>query len=752
MRSFRIRLAACLVWSLASAARAQTYTPMATATPNTVPGSVHYQGRLEDNGFPAQGNRTMRFKLYDAAAAGTLLWDSGDQTVNISIGIFGVDLSIPLAALQGSARKYLEVTVQGTTLAPREALATVPYALIAKTVEGTLDISNGGLSISSAPTSTKPSLFVSSGNANVGLNTNTPATLLHMSSGTLTIDGNTVPSIVAKSSVTVGGTGTPRVHLDVPGGTIQASTLKGDNTLQLTSGSGASSVILQVNGTEGARLDSSGQFKAGASASQSAFTTTGSLDMFSGSTIAANGTLTFSTATVAGTGNPALLIDKNANVVIGSTGTFGGLARMLTLSSVGAGDAVGLELIGNKTAAQNTPASVNFLNIQASQASKYIARVAGGVGRGADPDSGNLFFTTADNAGTLGTRMTIDESGQVGIGTTAPATLLEVNGAAQFGSGATKSTFTATGGLRFDAAYSPSANTEAATVQYVNNQVVNGGGWSRTGTSVFTSNSADSVTVRAGTLTVQGSAFSVAGTGLAVDSIGVYSTLPLTLSGSTLSVTGANGIGLSASDTTATLRRDSSYNGVVDGGNFRTLGQQTLLADGQGAAAFYINATNSFALTRDATTGRYDLGLGGANAMTFDTGQRVGVGNVAPTSKLHVSSGIVTIDGVNGGLRVSSGSLTGVLISGWLSATAAFNPGTVGAGVCVESGAITVTGALDGNECYVGVPAANASITGAHHSCYVSAASTVKIRSCCTNGATTCALTNQTYRVTTFLH
>jgi len=43
-------------------------------------------------------------------------------------------------------------------------------------------------------------------------------------------------------------------------------------------------------------------------------------------------------------------------------------------------------------------------------------------------------------------------SGSVGIGTTGPATNLDVNGSAQFGSGATKSTFTTTGSLSLDQA------------------------------------------------------------------------------------------------------------------------------------------------------------------------------------------------------------------------------------------------------------------------------------------------------------
>ncbi|MCX5792205.1 MAG: tail fiber domain-containing protein [Elusimicrobia bacterium] len=45
-------------------------------------------------------------------------------------------------------------------------------------------------------------------------------------------------------------------------------------------------------------------------------------------------------------------------------------------------------------------------------------------------------------------KMRIASDGNVGIGTTAPATTLEVNGSAQFGSGTAKSTFTATGNLQ----------------------------------------------------------------------------------------------------------------------------------------------------------------------------------------------------------------------------------------------------------------------------------------------------------------
>ena len=56
-----------------------------------------------------------------------------------------------------------------------------------------------------------------------------------------------------------------------------------------------------------------------------------------------------------------------------------------------------------------------------------------------------LGYTTAGGVNTTGIRLT--NTGSVGIGTTIPATTLDVNGNAQFGSGATKSTFTAAGNL-----------------------------------------------------------------------------------------------------------------------------------------------------------------------------------------------------------------------------------------------------------------------------------------------------------------
>ena len=78
-----------------------------------------------------------------------------------------------------------------------------------------------------------------------------------------------------------------------------------------------------------------------------------------------------------------------------------------------------------------------------------IENSANSAGAALTPDSitvQDLTVTGTDgSAFTVGTSTLAVVGGQVGIGTASPATVLDVNGAAQFGSSATKSTVTATG-------------------------------------------------------------------------------------------------------------------------------------------------------------------------------------------------------------------------------------------------------------------------------------------------------------------
>ena len=90
-----------------------------------------------------------------------------------------------------------------------------------------------------------------------------------------------------------------------------------------------------------------------------------------------------------------------------------------------------------------------------------------------DSDGNTVAGGTAAVAGaafSVGGSTFVVKDGNIGIGTTEPVTLLEVNGAAQFGTGAAKSTFTAAGELLLAGALTlpanPTAALHAATKQY----------------------------------------------------------------------------------------------------------------------------------------------------------------------------------------------------------------------------------------------------------------------------------------------
>ena len=125
--------------------------------------------------------------------------------------------------------------------------------------------------------------------------------------------------------------------------------------------------------------------------------------------------------------------------------------------------------------------------------------------------------------------------------------------------------------------------------------------------------------------------------------------------------------------------------------------------------------------------------------MTLLESGNFGIGTTGPATKLHVSSGIVTIDGSSAGLRISSGPTTGGLISGILRGSASLNFAAItpAAAAAHEDLTIAVTGAGDGDECSVGVPTALASTAGLTFTCFVSADNTVTVRAACNAGETT---------------
>lgn len=108
------------------------------AAPHQGPGVISYQGTLtEPGGQPVDGDLDMTFGLFDVSTGGTALWTeahAGANAVPVSDGLFNVLLgsltSIP-STVWDHASLFLEVTVGGEVLAPREAVGSVPHALYA---------------------------------------------------------------------------------------------------------------------------------------------------------------------------------------------------------------------------------------------------------------------------------------------------------------------------------------------------------------------------------------------------------------------------------------------------------------------------------------------------------------------------------------------------------------------------------------------------------------------------------------------
>jgi hypothetical protein len=111
------------------------------AMPAAVAGSpvgtaITYQGQLQSGGTPVDDNCDFSFSLWDAASTGNQV-GSSQAALNIPVigGLFAVELDFGSGAFAGEAR-WLQTAVRCpagggtyTTLAPRQALNPVPYAI-----------------------------------------------------------------------------------------------------------------------------------------------------------------------------------------------------------------------------------------------------------------------------------------------------------------------------------------------------------------------------------------------------------------------------------------------------------------------------------------------------------------------------------------------------------------------------------------------------------------------------------------------
>jgi hypothetical protein len=108
-----------------------TLAAAAPAYAQTVPQTITFSARLESGGVPLSGGHDFDFSLWTAPApGGAVVWGESLASVQVTDGLVDVELGA-IDAIAGAftgETLYLEVTVDGVTLAPRTEITSVPYA------------------------------------------------------------------------------------------------------------------------------------------------------------------------------------------------------------------------------------------------------------------------------------------------------------------------------------------------------------------------------------------------------------------------------------------------------------------------------------------------------------------------------------------------------------------------------------------------------------------------------------------------
>jgi hypothetical protein len=115
--------------SLSILLAAQLLAPLPASA--QVPQLLSYQGRLlKTDGTPEIGPVSVRFSLFQSPTGGTAIWNE-DQSVSLTDGFFAAYLgdASPLTGVVDGSELWLELSVGGEAMKPRQRLASAPFAL-----------------------------------------------------------------------------------------------------------------------------------------------------------------------------------------------------------------------------------------------------------------------------------------------------------------------------------------------------------------------------------------------------------------------------------------------------------------------------------------------------------------------------------------------------------------------------------------------------------------------------------------------
>jgi len=170
-----------------------------TAAVHAQPTAFTYQGQLKDGGVPANGTYDLGFSLWDQPDGGNLVAGPLLQPGSaVTAGLFTSELDY--GPVFTGAPMWLEISVNGTALSPRQALNSTPYCQMSSTAQSatTADYAYGPW----VPAGSN--LYYLDGN--VGIGTSAPTAKLEIA-GTPGVDGIKFPDGTTQVSAATGGTG-----------------------------------------------------------------------------------------------------------------------------------------------------------------------------------------------------------------------------------------------------------------------------------------------------------------------------------------------------------------------------------------------------------------------------------------------------------------------------------------------------------------------------------------------------------------
>ena len=373
-----------LVVALLSTLNLQPSTIFAQGT------AFSYQGRLNDTGQPANGSYDLTFGLFNASGGGGQVGNTLTNTATaVSNGLFTVTLDYGSGVFTGP-NLWLEIAARTngaasfTTLAPRQLILPVPYAVMANSASNLLG--------------TLPTAQLSAGTANIN------------------ISGNAATATSATSATTAGSATSATTANNFSGslsgnvtGTQSAtvvSTVGGQTAANVASGASAANAATSANTASTiVKRDGSGNFSVGTVTLGGVLnlpvTTAGAGIIYSGGSPLLH---------AYGAGNSFVGLNAGNLTMSGSDNTANGSQALLDNTSGSNNIAVGYQAgywittgssnidIGNPgTAIDN-----NIIRIGSGQSQTFIAGVINGNGAGLGGLNASALFSIGNTNGGVG--------------------------------------------------------------------------------------------------------------------------------------------------------------------------------------------------------------------------------------------------------------------------------------------------------------------------------------------------------------